>query len=421
MKCSLSYQNINVNIVNCLRTNLLDCSLELCSNYANLVDYQLSQIYNPNGSKSNLVLAKTKMEFMYKEAEVKTLYDLSRVKTRTDDGRVYMFVKRQTVSSTSYVGLIEKLYDLAHAEERITLSEYFEVWMKWRAEETATSPKTIRENRFLWNSFLRDDELVAVPLKSLKIRDYLAFFRRITKLRSLTRLRFNDIKSILNGILYLAVENEIIDRNCLKDINYKQFPYKAKTDNIAPYTEEERQMIIDYLSQKGDDFYSISILFAFHVVLRIGELKALRWDDIQGNCIYIQRFVNDKNQLIEDIKGHAKEGKRLMPLTDNAKLILEKVKVLNPDSEYIFIRNGQPLATVTFNRHLKRCCNALNIEYRSSHKLRFSTASIMYKNGIKDTELQRLLGHTTLTMTHHYLRDLTPEDETVSKMNRILG
>lgn len=109
-----------------------------------------------------------------------------------------------------------------------------------------------------------------------------------------------------------------------------------------------------------------------------------------------------------------------MPLTQKAKEVLKQVHILNPSSKYIFIRDGQPLATVTFNRSLKKCCEELNIEYRSSHKLRFSTASIMYKNGMKDTELQKLVGHTSLNMTHHYLRNITSQEETASKMRAIL-
>ena len=69
----------------------------------------------------------------------------------------------------------------------------------------------------------------------------------------------------------------------------------------------------------------------------------------------------------------------------------------------------------------KQVCDELGIEYRSSHKLRFSTASIMYKNGMEDTELQKLLGHTTLSMTRHYLCNITSSEETANKMAAILG
>jgi integrase len=44
----------------------------------------------------------------------------------------------------------------------------------------------------------------------------------------------------------------------------------------------------------------------------------------------------------------------------------------------------------------------------------------MYKNGVEDTELQKLLDHTSLNMTHHYLRNITTQEETASKMSAIL-
>ena len=290
--------------------------------------------------------------------------------------------------------------------------------MQWRTSEDSVTEKTIKENRFLWNALLKGHDITKAALNDLTVKNYIHYFRNITKDRQLTRKRFNDLKSIMNGILYLAVENDVIDHNCLKDINFKQFAFKPEENNIKPYTELERQQIINHL---GDDFYSLAIKLDFHLVLRIGELKGLKWNDLKDDTIYIRRFIDDQNKVIEDIKGHASQGKRHMPLTPNAKKILEQVRLQNPDSEYIFIRNKQPLATVTFNRRLKKCCEELGIEYRSSHKLRFSTASIMYKNGVEDTELQKLLGHTSLNMTHHYLQNIISQEETASKMRAILG
>ena len=343
------------------------------------------------------------MNIKAKEKQLKRVCDLSKIKTRPDDGRKYFIIQRRPISSSTYEGLIDKLYNQFFGDTAATMKTYFETWMEWRETETSVSKKTIKENRFMWNSLLKDKNITLIPLKDLTAKDLIIYFRNITKGRQMTRKRFNDLKSIMNGILYLAVENDIIERNCLRDINYKQFSYKAENTRITPYTEEERLQIINHL---GDDFYSLAIKLDFYLILRIGELKGLRWDDISGDFLHIQRFVDDKNEIIDDIKGHTSEGKRYMPLTPKAKEILVQIQILNPDSEYIFIRNGQPLATVTFNRRLKKCCEELGIEYRSSHKLRFSTASIMYKNGMEDTELQKLLGHTSLNMTHHYLRNI---------------
>lgn len=86
----------------------------------------------------------------------------------------------------------------------------------------------------------------------------------------------------------------------------------------------------------------MAIKLDFYLILRIGELKRLRWDDISGDFLHIQRFVDDKNEIIEDIKGHTSEGKRYMPLTVRAKEILKQIYSMNLASDYIFIRNGQP-------------------------------------------------------------------------------
>lgn len=357
------------------------------------------------------------MNLKSKEKNLKTVCDLTKVKTRPDDGRKYLIIQRKSISSCTYEGLIDKLYDYFFGDNTSTMDTYFETWMKWREKETSVSKKTIKENRFMWISLLKDQDITSIPLKDLSAKDLIIYFRNITKGRQTTRKRFNDLKSIMNGILYFAVENDIIERNCLRDINYKQFSYKAESTKITPYTEKERLKIINQL---GNDFYLLAIKLDFYLILRIGELNGLRWDDISGDSLHVQRFVDDGNEIIEVIKGHAGEGKRYMPLTPKTKEILVQIRTLNPDSEYIFIRNGQPLATITFNRRLKKCCEELGIEYRSSHKLRFSTVSIMYKNGMEDTELQKLLGHTSLNMTHHYLRNITSQEETASKMRAIL-
>lgn len=374
-------------------------------------------LFCPDGKITSSVCEQI-MRFTEKEKKLKGVCDLSRIKIRPDDNRVYLLVERKMISSTSYIGLIDKLYDRFFGIEKTTMEDFFEIWMGWRAEETNVSKKTITEDRLLWNAHLKGQDITKVPLRSLTVQDYITYFRAITKGRTLTRKRFNNLKSIMNGTLYLAVERGILAHNCLKDINYQQFPYKTENTEVFPYTEEERSAIIDHL---GHDLYSLAIKFDFYLILRIGELKALRWSDIHDDLIHVQRFIDDKSQVVEDIKGHQKEGKRYIPLVPAARAILEEIRQMDLDPEYIFFQNGHPLTTVTFNRRLKKCCSELGIDYRSSHKIRFSTASIMYKNGVDETELSPLLGHTTLNMTRHYLRNITPAEETAEKMAQILG
>lgn len=131
------------------------------------------------------------------------------------------------------------------------METYFETWVEWREKETSVRRKTIKENRFMWNSLLKNEDITLIPLKEQTAKDLIIYFRDNAKGRQITRKRFNNLKSIMNGILYLAVGNEIIERNCLQDINYKKFSYKAENTRIIPYTEEEHLQIINHL----DDDY----------------------------------------------------------------------------------------------------------------------------------------------------------------------
>ena len=123
----------------------------------------------------------------------------------------------------------------------------------------------------------------------------------------------------------------------------------------------------------------------------------------------------------EHIKGYTEQGYRYIPLVPKAIEILEKVKKLNPSGEYIFMDNDRQLSTDSFNRKLKKICKELGLPSYSSHKIRFSSASILYTNGLPLTELQALLGHTTTAMTLHYIRSVTPKETTSEIMCNALN
>ena len=131
----------------------------------------------------------------------------------------------------------------------------------------------------------------------------------------------------------------------------------------------------------------------------------------------------EKYQLsnADHVKGNTSEGFRYLPLTPSAKEILNQVKRLNPSGDYIFMVENRQLYTSTVNDHLKRCCERIGVIPRTSHKIRFTVASMLYDSGMPLTDLQRLLGHSTTSMTLHYLRKVTPEKSTVNMMKSCLG
>ena len=162
---------------------LAACLPHSCDDPESSIPAFVLQILCPDGKMTPSVCARI-MDFTQKEKKVKEVCDLSRLKVRPDDGRIYILIKRKTISSTNYPDLIDKLYEHYFGIQKISLEDFFEIWMDWREKETSVTPKTRKENRFIWNSLLKDTELAKQPLKEIQVLDYINFFRHITKDRT---------------------------------------------------------------------------------------------------------------------------------------------------------------------------------------------------------------------------------------------
>ena len=362
------------------------------------------------------------LERMYnmrkREQEISKKFDLDKIKYREDKKLYYIYIDRKPISAKTYDKLIDKLHEMYVAEKE-NLQNYYYVWKKYKEENTAITKKTMKIYQDYYETYLEGNEIAKIPLVELRPKHFILYFQELTKNRTLTKKEFTNIKSFLNGIVDCAILNEVIERNYIHDVNCKNLPFKAANAVVIPYTEFERKRILNYLKD-SDDLVDLAICFDFYFTIRIGEIKGLKWSDIHGDFLAVSRFVNEDNEIVDHVKGNADEGIRNLYIKKEAKEILEKIKSLGYDKEFIFFWDGHNFSTCTFNRHLKKVCDELGIEYRSSHKVRFSTASIMNKNGVTETELQQMLGHTTKAMTHHYLRNVSGLEETITKINNIL-
>lgn len=374
--------------------------------------------------------------FMSKLNRLKDKIDLTKIKKRSN-GRFYIRLDGKQYTASSYKALIDKLYDIYFGKCAKTLEDLYPEWMIYRRDIEHRCPKTIVENNYLWNSLLAESAIVKIPIPDLTVSKLDDFFHILVSQKELTKKRFCDMKSILNGIFYFAVRRGLIQVNPLLHMNFRHYNFSPENQITEIYTIEERAKLLAHLRTIEDsDPYSLAIQFDFYVIARIGELKALKWTDFdeERNVIRIQsqivarQTLNDdlsfspvQYQYVDYVKGKSNVGYRDVPLTEKTRQILERAKQQNPDGEYIFMPEGKQMTTISFNRHLKKHCNAIGIPYRSSHKIRFTVASLLYHKHQVDTPiLQRLLGHTSLNMTFHYLKPVDDIDGIAEIMTKVL-
>ena len=318
--------------------------------------------------------------------------------------------------------------------QNITLQQAYEEWLIFRRDYTSAKTKTIKENMNDWNKFFKDSDLANMPITEIKPIILIRFFRCMTKDRTITYKRMSNARSVLNGIFSWAIEEEIIEHNPVSDVNFKTFTYKPveeQTDNV--FTEQDTITLLTYLQGISDEPYALAIQLFFYLFIRIGEMKAIRWDDINWDqkTIYLHTQALVDNELKDDLtfssrtvvvsdqrKGGTSKGYRKEHLTEQAITILKKAKKLNPHGEYVFEPNGKLMTTDRFNRRLQKYCNECGVEYHSSHKIRFYCASTAY-DGNNLAIISKLMGHSQVATTLHYLRNVDKGNDSIQAFEHL--
>ena len=322
---------------------------------------------------------------------------------------------------------IVRFYEEQHKHNdrsRITLEKLFREWMIYRRDYTSVKPKTIQENFYEWKHMIEGTELAKMPVKDITTLTLIRFFRKVTKDRTESYKRVSNVRSVLNGIMSYAIEEEIIEHNPVSGINFKSFTYKPVEDQSRNvFTQEETHTLLKYL-QTINEPYSLAIQLSFYLFIRIGETKGILIKDIdlEKGTVYLheqvltERFLNDDMtfskrtvNVSDTMKGNTSHGYRTQYLTAPAIAIIQKALELNPNGTFLFEPNGKPMTTDRFNRKLKKYCEECGIPYHSSHKIRFYNASTAY-SGENLTTISRLMGHSQVQTTLHYLRSVKSEE-----------
>ena len=132
--------------------------------------------------------------------------------------------------------------------------------------------------------------------------------------------------------------------------------------------------------------------------MRMGELLALAWQQVD----LINRTL--------DFPPTKRGRKRLLPIAEPLYYVLERLKAGREASggpkpaDRVFLRtDGRPWNKWAVENRFGRAVAAAKIAPIRFHDLRHTIASRLKRAGVHETEIQRLLGHKTLSMTDRYI------------------
>ncbi len=225
---------------------------------------------------------------------------------------------------------------------------------------------------------------------------------RLDNLGGLSSKTIRDIVAIIKSSLKFAMKEDLISSFNLDFI----YPKISSKDKIYTISKQDQDKLIDYIL-KNQSSKNFGILLTLYSGIRIGELCALKWKDIdfKNNILNINKtlqrvYIKDKQinkskLIITNPKTHNAE--REIPLNKDFAKELKKFKTDNED--YILSGSRKWIEPRTYRRFFARTLEKVKIDKINFHGLRHTFATNCIKLGVDYKTVSELLGHATVNIT----------------------
>ncbi|MBQ8315216.1 MAG: site-specific integrase, partial [Lachnospiraceae bacterium] len=270
----------------------------------------------------------------------------------------------------------------------------------------------------LWNmKFRYIDEIKLEELIYSTIHDMNLSAKGWANMRLLINGMFKYAKK--KGYTTISITNFMGDL----DLSKKIFRKVIKKDEDNVFTNCEIEMIVERMRKAKPSVLNIGIMLSFQTGLRIGELAGLKYSDLNGKVLTVQRTeVRYKTEegyryeIREFTKGE--DGIRAVVMTEEAINLIKQARRMNPFSEYLFSRDGERVKAMAFTKKLYRICEQLHINKRSAHKARKTYGTKLLRAGVSDKIIEKQMGHTDIDTTRGYYYY---NDQTIDQISEVVA
>lgn len=228
-------------------------------------------------------------------------------------------------------------------------------------------------------------------IKSIQLCDMYAFLAYCQDtLDAAPGTRYRKIVSIRQFWKHLKTKAHLLDNNIAEELETPKLPKRyARVLTL----EESVRLLIQAKSCSARDNCIITIFL--NCALRLSELASLNIEQVESDVISIIGKGNKERKIF------------LTPAAKHSLLKWLAIRsTLQIDSNALFIsRNKGRLTTRSIQNVVKKHIIAagINPEGLSTHKLRHTAATLMYKYGHVDIRsLQQILGHESIATTEIY-------------------
>jgi Site-specific recombinase XerD len=186
------------------------------------------------------------------------------------------------------------------------------------------------------------------------------------------------------------------------------FPKSETTEKLQVFSKDDQQKLTQmvYLNLTPK---TSGVLFCLHTGVRIGELCAIQWKDIDLDRrvvhidktiqrIYTKGFDGSSQSKLLITSPKTKASVREIPLSSAIYPVLKKINPMN--GEYYLLTGTEKFTEPrTFRGYYDRLLRRMDIEHINFHGLRHTFATRLIEGGADYKTVSELLGHASVNMT----------------------
>lgn len=328
---------------------------------------------------------------------------------------------------------ITKIDNKTYVEpSNIKVGEFLNTWL-WKYEQNNVRPTTFSS----YELHIRKHIIPALGNTKLQNLnpDQIQDFINTLQEKGLSPKTIRNIHNTLLLAMNQALANNILTRNVCQNVS---LPRREKPE-IRVLSQLEQNTLLRAIEGEKSE---MAVVLDLSTGLRLGELLALTWDDIdlENGVIRITKSlyrIQTKQQSYEEGQERTKlviqpvktqNGVRSVPIPANVliKLIQHKTKQLNDKNEYenkafgdynpinyVFCSSvGTPIEPRSLIRSFHRMVKNAGINKANIHSLRHTYATRLLEAGVAPKIVQELLGHSSITITLDTYTHVLPETKT---------
>lgn len=295
-------------------------------------------------------------------------------------------------------------------EEEIYVSDVFAQWSSEKLEYGEIQKQSYDRYVTDFHRFFKKSlPICQKKFKNISEDDLEVFIKSTIVKEKLSHKAYSGLATLINGIFKYGKKRgytTLSITSFMGDLQLARNAFKKTERNKEKetFSETEIPRILTYLKANAD-IWNLGLILQFQTGMRIGEIAALKPEDIKDTSIHVRRtevkYKDENGKWRVGVREHSKTdaGNRNIIIPPQTKETIHQILRLNPHGEYLFMNKGKRIRENTFNKRLNAVCDALNMENRSTHKIRKTYGTALLDSDVNDSFVADQMGHTDVTTT----------------------